>query len=237
MNVFRRVVLALGLLACAATFAQPVTGVSNINVGISEEEFLSSPALQGMKLMDMGWKFNRLGSGEIWRTKSGSRPQGKEEKVFGEKTAKYIFLLQLFPNPYQSSALAALGMSRLNVFFYEGKLASIEVVGPPSNDSLLETLQAKYGEPRLINGMKTETCQNDFGAQFTHDKGTLLYRWGEGKPTVAEYLITKWDCGNSDREYRVFDKVSYNKLRSEESRLLEAEKASELKQKSQNTPF
>ncbi len=237
MKAARIVFLLVCSLVCAMSNAQPIASVSNINIGMSEDEFLHSPSLQGMRVMDMGWKYRGLDAGEVWRTKSGLRPQNDEEKISGASTAKYFFLLPLFPDLSHGS-IAGLWMSRVNVYFYEGKLASIDVVNPPEKAQLLDTLKAKYGDAKVVNGMKIVTCQNELGAKFDHDDGTLMYRWGEGKPVVAEYRIKKWNCENGlAREYQVFDRVSYNKLRSEESRLMQAEKDNELKQKAQNSAF
>jgi len=62
--------------------------------------------------------------------------------------------------------------------FLKNRLISLEITFPKVG---LETLSAKYGEPKIVDNRKIEVCKNRMGNEFKNNVGTLDAVWTNGE--------------------------------------------------------
>jgi hypothetical protein len=62
--------------------------------------------------------------------------------------------------------------------FFNDRLISLEIYVPKVN---LETLRTKYGNPKMIDQRKIETCKNKIGNEFKNNIGNLDAVWTNGE--------------------------------------------------------
>lgn len=80
-------------------------------------------------------------------------------------------------NTDASKFVETIGHSSKAIFFKD-RLISLEITFPKAG---LETLTAKYGEPKLVDNRKTEVCKNRIGNEFKNEVGNLDAVWINGE--------------------------------------------------------
>lgn len=220
-----RNVISFLLIACgvSTSFCQDISGIGDLKVGMSIEEFLELPFLKEKRVQDKGNRKYPTDEGDVWRTTVESQVE-KYSRVYS------IDVVQFELNASMGVPKTLGGDSYdTTILFYKNKLASVYVF-----DVGLEfekILTAKYGTPVKEDKTKRVICQNGYGARSTHFDGTESTIWGKGKKITAILRWSFYDCGKGASSYTVADEAIAKTLRMIEQNGIKASEAEEAKAK------
>jgi hypothetical protein len=188
--------------------AQPIVGIGDLKIGMSEQKFLDLPYIKGKKIQDAGRRSSLdLIDGDIWRQTSDSdvpeylvRLLGPElsirNKIYSPHHSKYEFKLRTgVKNKSGTDEYDAV------TEFYKKELIDISLTIGSSSSAFIDILTTKYGEPYQVNKMTKESCQNESSVSTEHDTGVVAFKWGENAPIEASVVNVRMNCGKNLGSY------------------------------------
>lgn len=181
-------IFALMIIPFTAFAGTGPTSMGNITIGMSKADYISSI---GIETVNCNTYKDR--SGQLRRSEMKSlRPDRKtlcHGPRFDDKTGtiENINVSGLSYDVVEAQSLLLLGGASeyLNQFgnsakaiFLNDRLISIEITFPKVG---LETLVAKYSEPKLVDNREIAVCTNRIGNEFNNKVGNLDAVWVNGK--------------------------------------------------------
>jgi len=158
------------------------TGLGPVHIGMSKAEYISAT-----KIKPVNCNIAKRDSGE-------SAMSGLESISIKNKELCWAFLFNetgsveniqvgnlsydVIQTNYSSSKFFQSIGNGIKAFFIKDRLISIEIYAPKVS---IETLIAKYGEPKLVDKRKNEECTNGMGNKFNNNIGQLDGVWANGK--------------------------------------------------------
>ena len=195
---------AFVMLLSGLVNAQPITGLGDIKIGMTVEEFLGSEELKNKNVRDISTQSHndrmeellKKSNNTIWKKDSESKVDSYL-KIYLTGVIEYEFKIPLGVKSYSGD------LHEVKAKFYDGKLISIRV--PNAGTEFEELLTTKYGKPLKMDRTKTVICQNGYGAKSEHLNGSMASVWGEGKPIRAQVHWSFYDCGKGGSAYYIED--------------------------------
>ena len=169
-------------------WADEITGVGELKINMSVQDFLNLPEIKDKDLRDTSVYAKVPGDFYMWKKTAEDSNIDGHSRIFSKDIVKYEFMMSIgVPN--------ILGKDRYKTtaVFYKENLVEIVI-----SDKLLdikEILTQKYGKPVVQNWLKRITCQNGFGAVTNQLNGDIFYEWGKGKKITATLMNSISDCG------------------------------------------
>lgn len=180
-------ILALMIMPITAFAGAGPTSMGNITIGMSKADYVSTIGIKPVncntykyrdgepkrsemkdlrtdtKTLCYGFSFDETGSIE------NINVSGLSYDVVEAKSRSSIGGASEYLNQFGHSSKA---------IFFNDRLISIEITFPNVG---LETLVAKYGEPKLVDNREMEVCRNRMGNEFNNRVGKLDAIWVNGK--------------------------------------------------------
>jgi len=228
MRVFK--ILFFSVFICGYVGAQPVVGVGDIKVGMTEMDFLQVSDIKSKSIQDFSGKKGDFFS-IVWKRNSDSGNSAFGDKIYSKEYIKYYFKLETGVINHRGSDIYDVVAN-----FYKGELISIDInVGVSAND-FVTILSEKYGKPNFIDETKKSVCQNSYGAKTEHNDGSRYWNWGGGNHIVASIGMFAGDCGkNFASTYSIKNIEKSNLIFNIEKNLAEDFKKSETKAKASSS--
>lgn len=173
-------------IICAFLFAsvEAFAGVGpnslgDLSIGMSKSEYVTAIGISPVICNDLRDK-----DGKVQRSEIEYLTPDRKTLCFPSKTGS-IENIQIeglsydaIEANYESSTyITTIGHSSKAIFFND-RLISLEIYVPKVN---LETLTTKYGNPKMIDQRKIETCKNKIGNEFKNNVGNLDAVWTNGE--------------------------------------------------------
>lgn len=205
------------LLMCAGIFAYFIsflsiaagpTGVGNIKIGMSKEEYLSEIGITSLTdcktLKDKNGKpvhfeLRNISAYFVYLMSpclnyilfDGTKLKDRRKIYFSgiDDTIQIngIIYNYIFTDKKTSKIIETLG-DEISAIFLKNKLIGIEIGTPKVT---FDTLIKKYGQPTINDETQTKICQNRIGNKFENKAGSLDAVWANGEVrTIFRYTLS-----------------------------------------------
>lgn len=220
------------MLLSSASIAQPITGIGEIKIGMTETNFLSLSDIQSRKIED-GGGLKYLADDSLLLVITSKTEENKYERIYDSDHKKYRLKMSTgVRHQFDESDLYD-----VTIESYKEKIYEINVDISPGQKEFVKILTNKYGEPvETFNSLKMITCQNGFGAKSEHVDGMRTRAWGSKSVITAEIFEYFNRCSTSiGIHYQILDKKIKTLVRQLEERAKREIDATDIKAKSGTT--
>lgn len=183
---------ALSILTISSSFAvaQPIVGISYLRIGMVESEFLELPEIKEKNLQDFADFKGVTLDADIWRQTNETPNSIAGSRIYLPDYVEYKFKMER--SILSSGAGDSYGITAI---FYKKELIKLELKTAPSTAEFIDVLTEKYGKPIIVDKMKKEVCQNNFGGKSMHNSGEFSWSWRGKGPVKAMVRINQFGCG------------------------------------------
>lgn len=180
-------ILALMIMPLAALAGDGPTSLGKITIGMSKADYISTIGIKPVNCNSYKDRDGKLKRSEMKHL----RPENKTlcwGFSFGETgSIENVNVSGVSYDVIEARSRSSIGGASKyleqfghssKAIFYKDRLVSIEITFPNVG---LETLSAKYGEPKLVDNRNVEVCRNRMGNEFNNRVGHLDAVWVNGK--------------------------------------------------------
>jgi hypothetical protein len=186
--------------------AQPIVGLGELKIGMSEEEFLDVPDIKRRRIIPgestgaLPWEIF------LFRKTSDSMPAKYRQdlenwKIFSPDHTQYELSMAVGVKDKSGRDLYKTWMS-----FYKTKLVKILVDIKSESKTFIEIIETKYGAPVVTDRLKKEVCEDDNGKKTEYYGGSMDFDWGQKAPITASVFFSSF-CGSVVGRYEISDRV------------------------------
>ena len=182
MNIKNLLFSSLIFIPLASHAGAGPTGIGVVKIGMNKAEYISAIGIQPVNCNTFKDSNGKTKRSEMKYLKAESktlcfgfsfRESGSMENI-KVKGVSY----DVIEAGYASSKFIKSVGNSSKAIFYKDRLISLEITFPEVG---LETLVAKYGQPKLVDKREIEVCSNRMGNKFNNDVGKLDAVWVNGK--------------------------------------------------------
>ena len=219
----------LALLLASAAIAQPIVGIGEIRIGMSEQEFLQTAEIKSKNLQDESLRKYSTSESDLWKKTSDSIvPKHYETypelwKIYTPEYSEYRFKMSTGIKDFMGRDLYD-----TTVQVYKNEVIHISIQISASATKFIDILNAKYEKSVVKDNMTKETCQNGYGAKTEHNKGYIANSWGESNKISAMVMLSSSNCGK-------YAGASYSISGEKRSQVSEIERKAKQEAKSNET--
>jgi len=186
----------LALLLASAAIAQPIVGIGELKIGMSEAEFLQAAEIKSKNLQDASSRKYSTSESDLWKKTSDSIvPKDYERypemwKIFTPEYSEYTFKMSTGIKDFMDR-----DSYDTTVKVYKNEVIAISIQISASATKFIDVLTAKYGKSVSKDNMTKETCQNGYGAKTEHNTGYIANTWGQSNKISAMVMLSSSNCG------------------------------------------
>ena len=226
----------LALLLASAAIAQPIVGIGEIRIGMSEEEFLQAAEIKSKNLQDASLRKYSTSESDLWKKTSDSIvPKDYERypemwKIYTPEYNEYTFKMSTGIKDYMDR-----DSYDTTVKVYKKEVISISILISASSIKFIDILNVKYGNSIVKDNMTKETCQNGYGAKTEHNTGYIANTWGQNNKISATVMLSSSNCGKYAGASYSISSEKNSQVSEIERKAKQAAKSNEAKEKASSS--
>jgi hypothetical protein len=219
----------LALLLASAAIAQPIVGIGEIRIGMSEQEFLQAAEIKSKNLQDASLRKHSTSGSDLWKkTQDSVVPESyarfpEHWKIYTPEYSEYTFKMSTGIKDFMDR-----DSYDTTVQVYKNEVIYISIQISASATKFIDILNAKYGKSVVKDNMTKETCQNGYGAKTEHNTGYIANTWGQSNKISAMVMLSSSNCGK-------YAGASYSISDEKRSQVSEIERKAKQEAKSNET--
>ena len=186
----------LALLLASAAIAQPIVGIGEIRIGMSEQEFLQTAEIKSKNLQDASLRKHSTSGSDLWKkTRDSVVPESyarfpEHWKIYTPEYSEYTFKMSTGIKDFMDR-----DSYDTTVQVYKNEVIYISIQISSSATKFIDILNAKYEKSVVKDNMTKETCQNGYGAKTEHNTGYIANTWGQSNKISAMVMLSSSNCG------------------------------------------
>lgn len=181
-------ILAFMIIPISALAGDGPTSLGKISIGMSKSDYISAIGTNPVNCNTYKDRDGKSKRSEMKYLRPDSKTLCWGLDTFGKMSSiENIKVSGISYDVIEADSLSSIGGSSeylkqfghsSKAIFLDDKLIYIEIYSPSVG---LETLNAKYGDPKLVDNREVEVCKNRMGNEFKNEVGNLDAVWVNGK--------------------------------------------------------